>query len=63
MYPETKNHTVEEVSLMFDSRDDNGKQLNKIAQDENYDRDVTSPQSKGKEGHDLVGVSTHRENV
>lgn len=64
MYPETKNHTVEEVSVIFDSRDGRSEALNKFALCEIEHRDSeTCTQLKDNESPFLMGVSSHRENV
>ena len=64
MYPETKNHTVEEVSIIFDSREGLNDALNKSALREIEHRGFeTRTQPKDNESPFLTGVSSHRENI
>ncbi|RAL08766.1 putative MFS sugar transporter [Aspergillus homomorphus CBS 101889] len=60
MYPETKNHTFEEVSAIFDCRDakDDGELHESVAT-----AGGGSVPLKGVEGPSFVGSSSHRENV
>ncbi|KAF7133887.1 hypothetical protein CNMCM5793_005353 [Aspergillus hiratsukae] len=64
MYPETKHHTIEEVSMIFDKRDDEIEKLNELALREVEKRAVDAYEHRGEDGDSkMKGTCSHREVV
>jgi hypothetical protein len=64
MYPETKHHTIEEVSMIFDKRDDEIEKLNELALREVEKRAVDAYEHRGEDGDSKSkGSCSHRETV
>jgi hypothetical protein len=64
MYPETKHHTIEEVSMIFDKRKGEIKELNDLAIREVERHAVETYQHRREEeASDLKESCSHRENV
>ncbi|GFF57348.1 sugar transporter (hexose transporter [Aspergillus udagawae] len=64
MYPETKHHTIEEVSMMFDKRDAEMETLKKLAVRELQKRSSEAfEHSREEEASKLKGSCSHMENA
>ena len=64
MYPETRHHTIEEVSMIFDKRDDEIEKLNELALREVGKRAADGYAHHGEdEASKSKGSCSHRENV
>jgi hypothetical protein len=64
MYPETKHHTIEEVSMMFDKRDAEMEKLNELAVRELQKRGFKAYEhSREEEASKLKGSCSHMENA
>jgi hypothetical protein len=64
MYPETRHHTIEEVSMIFDKRGDEIEKLNELALRKVEKRAVDGYEHRGEdEASKLKGSCSHRENV
>lgn len=64
MYPETRHHTIEEVSMIFDKRNDEIANLNELALREVEKRAADGYAHRGKdEVSEWKGSCSHREDV